>query len=306
MRSSRNDNDYAYFNGRIVSINRARVSIKTHAFNYGTCAFEGMKAFYLGRHRWNLHRAQDHIDRLLRTAAILHLASSLDAGQILKVIRKLVLKNGWKQDTYVRPMIYCSLTALGLGSESPTGLAIYCHKARRSRLREISASFSRYTRIPGSAVPFDGKITGVYVNSYLAQRDVVSRGGQLAILKDPKGCITEGYGMNLCAIKGKRLITAPVELGVLDGITRKTVFELVSDMGFKIEEREYKSPTLYNADEVFICGTGAGINAIISVEGRKIGSGKCGPITQRIADTYNRIKLAKHPDFVHWQNVVSI
>jgi len=263
-----------------------------------------MKAFYLGRNRWNLHRVADHIDRLLRTAEILHIESPLNANRLLSIIEKLVLKNGWRQDTYIRPLLYCSLTSLGLGSESPSELAIYCHPKQPNKLREVAAEFSRFTRIPASAVPYDGKVTGTYVNSYLAQREIVLRGGQLAILKTPDGYITEAFGMNLCAIKGKRLITAPVELGVLDGITRKTVFEFISKMGFKIEERKYTSRVLYNADEVFICGTGAGINSIVSVENRKIGSGKCGAVTAELAETYNKITRAKHPGYEKWQYVI--
>ena len=235
------ENDFAYLDGRIIPTSRAKISIKTHAFNYGTCAFEGMKAFYLGRDRWNLHRVSDHIDRLIRTAAILQIDSPLEKEEILSVIERLVLKNGWHQDTYIRPLLYCSLTGLGLGAKSPFELAIYCHPKQPNKLREIAAEYSRYTRIPASAVPYDGKITGTYVNSYLAQRDVVSRGGQLAILKTPEGYITEAFGMNLCAVKGKRLITAPVELGVLDGITRKTVVRACLGNGFRDRRAEIHS-----------------------------------------------------------------
>jgi len=303
MRSSARIREYAYLDGRIIPVERANISIKTHAFNYGTCAFEGMKAFYLGRGVWNLHRVNDHVERMLRTSRGIMIDHEFERDQIASAIEKLVLKNGWRQDTYVRPMIFCSRLGLGLGRPTPARLGIFCQKVRRNRLRELPATISEITRVPHAAIPFTGKVTGVYVNSYIAQRKAAERDGGLAILLDVNRRVTEAFGMNLSVVKGRKIITAPVEAGVLDGITRKSVFELLeSELKMEVEEKLFGVRTLYSADEIFTCGTGGGINSITSIDGRKIGSGKRGKVTVALSELYNNATRIKLEGYERWGN----
>jgi len=297
---------YAYMSNRIVPEERARISIRTHAFNYGTCAFEGMKAFYLGKRSWNLYRVHDHANRLLETCKRIYIDPPVDHEQLVSIIERLVIKNGNPGDTYIRPMIYTSHEGLGLGRHSPAELAIYCMPVNKIKRREFTAMFSSTVRIPPKAVPSYGKITGMYINSYIAQRDVVERGGQIALLKDVNGYVTEAFGMNLCMIKKGRLVTSPVSVGVLDGITRRTLIELCrNDLGIKVEEKLYTPRSLYTADEVFLCGTGGGINSIVSVDGRRIGNGKGGKITKRLFEVYWKLIHAKNPRYDDWYHVIS-
>ncbi len=299
------DKIYAYFRGRVVPEERANISIKTHALNYGTCAFEGMKAVYLGRKRWNLHRIDDHVARLLRTCEVLHIESPVTHDEIVAAVKKLVLRNAFPKDIYIRPMIYCSLLGIGLGKQSPAEFAIYCLPIRKNKLREIDAQFSSVIRIPPKAVPSVGKITGMYVNSYIAQREVVEKGGRIALMKDVNGHVTEAFGMNLYMVKKGRLITSPVSIGVLDGITRKSIIEFCKrDLDIKVEEKLYTPRSLYSADEVFLCGTGAGINSLVSIDGRKIGSGKRGRITEMLSEFYKSVTLAKQPGYEKWYNII--
>jgi len=296
---------YAYFGGKIVPEERANISIKTHALNYGTCAFEGIKAFYLGRKRWNLHRIDDHVARLLRTCDVLHIESPVTHDQIVDAVRKLVLRNAFPRDIYIRPMIYCSLLGIGLGKKSPAEFAIYCLPIRKNKLREFDAQFSSVMRIPPKAVPSVGKITGMYVNSYIAQREVIEKGGRIALMKDVNGHVTEAFGMNLCFVKRGRLVTSPVSIGVLDGITRRSIIEFCRrDIEIRVEEKLYTPRSLYSADEVFLCGTGAGINALVSIDGRKIGSGKCGMISGMLSEFYKSITHAKQPGYESWYNII--
>jgi branched-chain amino acid aminotransferase len=297
---------FASFGGRIVPEERAKVSIKTHALNYGTCAFEGMKAFYLGKGRWNLYRLDDHVSRLLHTCEHLYIESPVSHGEISNAVKRLVLRNALPKDTYIRPMIYCSHEGIGLARLSAAEFAIFCQPIRKNRLRELSATFSRVVRIPPAAVPSVGKITGMYVNSYIAQREVVERGGQIALMKDINGYVTEAFGMNLYMVKKGRCITSPLSVGVLDGITRRSIIEFCRrDLGIKVEEKLYTPRSMYMADEVFLCGTGAGINAIISVDGRQIGSGKCGSVTSRLSRFYRSVTRAKQGGYEKWYNIIT-
>ncbi len=297
---------YAYINGKIVPEEKATVSIKTHAFNYGTCAFEGMKAFYLGRKRWNLFRLDDHIDRLLRTCDALHIASPATHDEISTLITKLVLKNSLPKDTYVRPMIYCNPHGLGLGRPVTTDLAIFCQPVNKIHLREFDTLFSKNVRIPPSVVPSIGKITGTYVGSFIAQREVSERGGTIALMKSIDGHVAEAFGMNLFVVRKNKCYTPSLSAGPLDGITRRSIFEFCRrGLGLKAEERLFTPRFMYNADEVFLCGTGAGINAVTMIEGRKIGSGKCGPITRELSDLYWSVIHAKNADYEDWCNIVA-
>lgn len=306
MGTSMSNDVFAFFGGRIVPEKRAKVSIKTHALNYGTCAFEGMKAFYLGKGRWNLYRLDDHVSRLLRTCQLLYIESPVSHDEISSAVKKLVLRNAFPRDTYVRPMIYCSHEGIGLAKWSAADFAIFCQPIRRNRLRELDATFSRVVRIPPAAVPSVGKITGMYVNSYIAQREVVERGGQIALMKDINGHVTEAFGMNLYMVKKGRCITSPLSIGVLDGITRRSIIEFCKrDLGIKVEEKLYTPKSLYTADEVFLCGTGGGINAIVSVDGRQIGSGKCGSVTSKLSQFYRSVTRARQSGYEKWCNLIT-
>jgi len=265
-----------------------------------------MKAFYLGKGRWNLHRLDDHVSRLLRTCELLYIDSPVSHDEISNAVKRLVLRNAFPRDTYIRPMIYCSHEGLGLGRLSAAEFAIFCQPIRKNRLRELSAAFSKVVRTPPRAVPLVGKITGMYVNSYIAQREVAERGGQIALMKDINGYVTEAFGMNLYMVKKGRCITSPLSVGVLDGITRRSIIEFCRrDLAIKVEEKLYTPRSLYTADEVFLCGTGAGINAIISVDGRQIGSGKCGDITSRLSQYYRSVTQAKQSGYEKWYDIIT-
>lgn len=303
MKSSR----HAFFGGRIVPEEKAVISIKTHALNYGTCAFEGMKAFYLGDHKWNLFRIDDHVKRLLRTCGIMHIESPVSHDEIVNSIEKLVLKNRDESDVYIRPMIYCTLQGVGLGKNSPVDLAIFCLPVDKIKHRVFSTEFAKTVRIPPAAIPSYGKITGMYVNSFIAQREIADQTADIALMKNVDGYVTEAFGMNLFAVKKDRCITAPVSAGVLDGITRRSVMRFCKkELGLKVEERLYTPRLLYNADEVFICGTGAGINSVKSVDGREIGKGKRREITQRLFKLYWSVIHAENADYKSWYNLIKM
>jgi len=298
---------YAFFGGKIVPESKATISIKTHALNYGTCAFEGMKAFYLGDNQWNLFRIDDHVKRLLRTCGIMHVESPVSHDEIVSSIKRLVLKNRFESDVYIRPMIYCNLQGVGLGRKSPVDLAIFCLPVDKIKHRVFSTRFSKTVRIPPAAIPSYGKITGMYVNSFIAQREIAEQDADIALMKDIDGYVTEAFGMNLFAVKKDRCITAPVSIGVLDGITRRSVMEFCrKEIGLKVEERRYTPRLLHNADEVFICGTGAGINSVKSVDGHRIGSGNRGKVTQKLFKLYWSVIHAENPVYKKWYNLIKV
>jgi len=203
-------------------------------------------------------------------------------------------------------MIYCNPHGLGLGRFASTDLAIFCQSVNKNHLREFDALFSKSVRIPPSVVPSIGIITGSYVGSFIAQREVSERGGAIALMKNIDGRIAEAFGMNLFVVNNNKCYTPPLSAGPLDGITRKSIFDFCSrGFGMKAEERLFTPRFMYNADEVFLCGTGAGINAVTMIEGRKIGTGKCGKITRELSDLYCAVVHAKNTDYDSWCNIIA-
>jgi branched-chain amino acid aminotransferase len=203
-------------------------------------------------------------------------------------------------------MIYCTAEGLGLGKPSPTAIAVFCQPLAKIKLREFDAKFATLRRIPPEVVPSTGKITGSYVGSFMAQREIAEQGASIALMKTIDGHVAEAFGMNLFAVKKDSCITSPLSAGPLDGITRRSVIEFCErELGMRVEQRLFTQRLLYNSREVFLCGTGGGVNSLTKVDGREIGSGKAGPVTKKLWDIYWSAIHAKNSDYESWYHVIS-
>src|SRR3989339_1983458 len=284
---------YAYFKGKIVPFEQATVGIMTHALNYGTGCFEGIRAY------WNEDQRQmyvlklvEHYMRLIKSCEAIHIKLNLSLAELVGVTIDLVKKNGYKQDLYIRPLAYKSEEKIGLGLHGiEDDLAIYL--APFGEYIDISSGIkvclSKYRRITEHSMPQGAKLTGTYFNSSLAKADALDRGFVEAITLSHKGNVAEGSGENLFMVKNGRLITPRLSDDILPGITRLAVMELAKkELGIASLEKSFKPSALYTADEIFFTGTGAQISPIVQVEKKKIGDGKVGPITHKIRLTSSR------------------
>jgi branched-chain amino acid aminotransferase len=282
---------WAFFRGEIVPLSDARISVMTHAFNYGTAVFEGIRAY------WNVDQGQlwaldliQHYERLKASARFLmmdvpYTAEQL-AGQTIEVLRR----DGLREDVYVRPLIYKSSETIGVRLHNldadvvifgiPFGQYIDTEGG-------IRAQVSTWRRTDDNAIPARGKITGAYVNGALAKSEAQLNGYDEAIVLTQDGHVSEGSAENLFVVKSGKLITPSVTDNILEGITRRRLMSVARErLETPVEERQIDRTELYNADEVFLCGTGAQISPVVEIDRRAIGTGRPGPITRQLHDLY--------------------
>ena len=282
---------YAILDGDIVRWEKATVHVSTHALHYGTGVFEGIRAFYAPDedelYVWELDA---HLERLVRNMGVLELREGPTKDQMRDATVKLLRANGFREDTYIRPLVFLGEGTIRVRPQTQrtrwalitVPLGSYLGK------KVISAMVSSWTRLSNNMIPPAAKITGAYVNSLLSSMEAARAGYDEAILLTKEGNVSEGSVENLFLVRKKKLATPAVSEDILEGITRANVMEIAHDLGMPVEERRIPRTELYHADEVFLCGTGAGIVAVGEIDGRRVGDGDTGPITRQVMEQYDR------------------
>jgi branched-chain amino acid aminotransferase len=282
---------WAFFRGEIVPLADARISVMTHAFNYGTAVFEGIRAYWNGDQGqlWALDLIQ-HYERLKASARFLMMDVPYTAEQLASQTIEVLRRDGLREDVYIRPLIYKSSETIGVRLHNldadvvifgiPFGQYIDTEGG-------IRAQVSTWRRTDDNAIPARGKITGAYVNGALAKSEAQLNGYDEAIVLTQDGHVSEGSAETLFVVKSGKLITPSVTDNILEGITRKRLMSVARErLEIPVEERQIDRTELYNADEVFLCGTGAQISPVVEIDRRAIGTGRPGPITRQLHDIY--------------------
>ena len=281
--------DWAYFEGRIVPFADATVSVATHALNYGTAIFEGIRAYRQTDGGLALLFAAEHFRRLLRNGRLLRASVPETAEQLVEITCELLRRNGVIADLYVRPLLYKSAHSIRL---QLTGLddriAIFSFPlGDYVPTAGLRVSLSAWQRVNDNAVPARGKIAGSYVNACLAVEDAKAGGYAEAILLAADGHVAEASSANLFVVQDGVVATPPISDDVLPGITRGAVIGLARGMGYDVQERSIDRTELYIADEVFLTGTGAQIAALVSIDDRPVGDPARGfPVTSELQRAY--------------------
>lgn len=301
---------YAFFKGKIVPFGDAKIGIMTHAFNYGTGVFEGIRGYYnADKKQQYLLKLREHYERLERSAA-LALKSGLNYSidELIRITVELAKKNDYKEDIYIRPIFYKSQEKIGLGLLGiPDDFCMFV--APFGNYLDVSKGIrvcvSTWWRISAQSVPQGAKITGTYINSSLAKAEALEKGFDEAILLSHEKTVAEGSGENLFMVKDGKLITPPLSETILPGITRVCVMHLAKvELGIETVERQIAQNELYSADELFFCGTGAQISPIIEVDDKVIKDGKVGPITKKLQEIYFRAVKGNDPKYLDWSTTV--
>ena len=296
--------EYAFFEGQFVPFADAKVSVGTHALQYGTGAFAGIRGYLdADGETINIFRLPEHAARLLNSAKLLRATLPYTRETLARTIVDLVEKNAPTGDVYIRPFVYKSSVQLtprlnGLDNE----LAIYMLQLGDylDTSSGVKAAVSSWQRLPDNAVPGRGKLSGGYINSALAKDEAEEKGADEAILLDGHGHVAEGSGCNLFLVRDGALVTAPITGDILEGITRRTMMQFARDEGIPIEERDIDRSELYIVDEAFFCGTGVQIAPITSIDGRPVGDGIPGPITLKIREMFFDTVRGRNPDYAHF------
>lgn len=297
--------DTAYFEGDFVPSADAKLSVMTHAFNYGTALFEGIRGYYSkDEDNLFLFRLKEHVDRFVRNFNILCMEIPEDAARIEAICIDVARRCNLREDVYLRPICYKSELSLGpavRGVES----AFCCYLIKLGDYVDtndgLDVAVSSWRRLSDNAIPTRAKTTGSYINSALAASDAKQSGFHEAIFLREDGTVAEGSAMNLFVVQGDQLITPPPNADILVGITRNTIMQLATEqMSLKVVERPIARTELYVSDEAFFCGTGAQVAPIRSVDRRLIGTGQPGPITRELQDIYFNVVQGKVDSYRHW------
>ena len=298
-------NKYAFFEGRIVPIDEAKVSIMTHAFNYGTGCFEGIRAY------WNeteeqlyVLKLREHYQRFLRSSHIILISLPYTVDQLYNITLELLRKEGFRQDTYIRPLAYKADAGVGVRlHDLEDQFALFAIPFGKYLKKEdgAKAGVSSWRRINDNAVPARAKITGAYINSALIKTEAVMKGFDEAIVLTQEGHVSEGSAENLFIVRDGKLITPPVTEDILEGITRSSLMELAAkELGIETVERPIDRTELYVAEEAFFCGTGVQIAAITEIDHRPVGKGQIGPIVRQLRDLYFSVARGQRKDYLDW------
>lgn len=300
---------FAYFQGKIVPYSEARVGVATHALNYGTAAFGGLRGY------WNsdeqqlfVFRPRDHFKRLLNSAKLL--AANLDhtPETLTQVLLELLRQEDYREDCYIRPLIYKADEVIGVRlhdlDDEITMFAVPFSKYVKHD-EGAHVTFSSWRRIDDNAIPARGKISGAYINSALIKTDAVLSGFDEALVLTNDGHLSEGSAMNVFIVRDDVVYTPPVTENILEGITRRTIIELARDaLGIKVVERRIDRTEVYLVDELFMTGTAAQIVAVTKVDHRPIGEGKMGPVTTQLRQLYDQVVRCQHPEYRAWTEPV--
>ena len=302
---------YAFFEGQIVPIEQAQVSVMTHALHYGTACFGGIRAY------WNdedeqlyVFRIEDHIERFLTSARLLLMNVAHSPEKLRATVLDLLRCEGFRADTYVRPLAYKADLKIGVMLHCMTDeVTIFATPFGRYIEKEEGADVcvSTWRRIDDNAIPARGKIAGAYVNSAFVKSEALMDGYDEAIVLDQHGHVSEGSAENLFMVRNGKLITPSITANILEGITRRTIMELATnELGLEVEEREIDRTELYICDELFFCGTGVQVAAIATVDRRPVGSGKIGPVTKSIRDLYFDVVKGNVAKYRGWNTPVYV
>lgn len=296
-----------WMDGEMLPWRDAKVHVLTHTLHYGMGVFEGVRA-YKTEQGTAIFRLQDHTDRLFRSAHILGMKLRFDKNTLNEATRRVVRDNKLESG-YIRPMCFYGAEGMGLRADNllvHTMVAAWtwgAYMGEENMRRGIKVRTSSYTRHHVNITMCKAKANGNYMNSMLALQEALACGCDEALLLDPEGYVAEGSGENIFVVRDGVMYT-PELTSALDGITRATIVALAADLGITVREKRITRDEVYVADEAFFTGTAAEVTPIRELDGRSIGSGSRGPMTERLQTLYFDVVHGRKTQYQHWLTYV--
>jgi branched-chain amino acid aminotransferase len=286
--------EYIWLDGKFVAWDEARVHVLTHTLHYGFGVFEGVRCYEGADGRSAIFRLQEHTQRLFASARIIGFKIPFSPDEINAACIEAVRKNRLKA-CYIRPLVFVGDGEMGLGAAvtNPVRVSIIVwpwgsylgDEGVRNGIRVKTSSFQRFHV---NTLMSKAKVVGHYVNSILASVEARENGYDEAMLLDPDGFVAECSGENIFIVRDGHVKTSPLT-SVLPGITRHTVMTLIREGQWTLSEERFTRDEIYIADEAFLTGTAAEVTPIRELDGRPVGDGKPGPVTQALQADYARI-----------------
>jgi len=294
-----------YFEGKVIPLSEAKIGILTHGFSYGTACFEGIRAYFNEKNgQLYMFRAHEHYERLHQSARVLMMDLPPSIDDLVDMTADLLRRSGIYEDAYIRPSVYKSSQIIGVRlhdlkddfyiTVQPFGNYIDIDRA-------LKVGVSSWKRVDDNMIPARAKITGAYVNSAFAKSEALLNGFDEAIMLDANGHVSEGSAENLFMLRNGVVYTPPVTDNILEGITRLTIMTLLrEEMGLQVVERGIDRTELYVCDELILCGTGAQIAPVGSVDHRPVGKGGVGELGRRLQSLYFDVVRGNVAKYSHW------
>lgn len=302
--------DLIWFDGDFIPWNEAQVHVLTHALHYGSSVFEGIRC-YATPDGPRVFRLGEHMERLLFSARVAKMKIPYTAAELTDTALELIARNGF-EGCYVRPLVFRGAGGMGLmPRDCPVHVILATwewgtYLGADALTEGIDVMVSNWRKMAPGTIPSLVKLGGAYCLATLAKMEALAAGYAEAILLDVEGRVAEGTGENLFAVYEGRLWTPPLCSSVLGGITRKSIMQIARDTGIEVVEQPMNREFMHLAEEVFLTGTAAEVTAVRSVDRIPVGSGKPGPVTQRLQGEFFDIVHGKKPDRYNWLTPVTV
>ena len=297
--------NYAFFKGKVIPYKEANVGVLTHALNYGSAVFGGLRAY------WNdqeeqlfVFRPEDHFKRFLQSAKLMCMELPYSWEQLVEGLTTLMRKEGYKEDCYVRPLAFFSDEIIGVRlHDLHTELSIIALPFGRYGSNEDgqSVTVSSWRRVDDNIIPARGKIAGAYVNSAFVKTDANRAGFDEALVLNQDGHISEGSAANVFMYRNGVWATPPITDNILEGITRRSILQFMrEDLKWDVVERSIDRTEVYLADEMLFAGTGVQIAAITRVDHRPVGTGQMGARTAELKKFFLDVVRGNNAKYRGW------
>jgi len=299
---------WVWRNGEIIPWRDANTHVSAHALHYGSGVFEGMRCYETADGP-AIFCLEAHLERLYNSASVYGIEIPYTSAELTAAICDCIQRNEFSS-CYVRPLCYYGSSTLGLHpAKCPVEVVILtwpwaAYLGAESLERGVRVTISPWRKFHSQMMPTTAKACGQYVNSILAVRDAVGRGFDEALLLDTDGHLAEGSGENLFIVRDRKLLTNDERHSILLGITRQVVMQIAAELGYRVETRALRPDDLLGADEAFFTGTAAEVTPICEVDGVPVKTGRRGPVTRRIQETFFAVTAGRDSRYKHWLHPV--
>ncbi len=299
-----------WHNGKLIPWDKAQIHVMSHVANYGSSVFEGIRYYELPSGP-AIFRLREHTRRLFDSAKIYRMEMPYSINQVMDAMSEVVAANGLPAG-YLRPLVLRGYGEVGVNPlNSPVEVYIATwawgkYLGADAIEKGVDVCVASWNRMAPNTLPAIAKAGANYMNSQLIKMEAVANGYSEGIALDTNGLVSEGSGENLFLVRDGILYTPPLSASILPGITRASVIALAQDLGITVKEQNITREWLYVADELFFCGTAVEISPIRSVDRIEVGSGKRGPITQKLQEQFFGIVEGRLADRYNWLTPVAV
>ena len=299
-----NYSKHIWFDGKIIHFDDAKIHVMSHCIHYGSAVFEGIKCYDTPKGP-AVFKLKEHMERLHKSANSFKITIPYDVESLCNGAIELIKSNEVK-DCYLRPVAFYGYDTLGVHPKKcPVQASIAtlnwgAYVSKEALQKGAKITISPWRKYKSSAFPESTKASGPYLNSMLAVQDAKSRGFDEALLLNEDGTVAEGSGQNIFFIKDGIFYTNDASSNILMGITRDTLFTLINDLNYNYKVQKITKEDLFNADEIFYCGSASEVTPIRQIDSHIIDNGKAGELTLKLQKFYYEIVRGEHKEYFDW------